>query len=78
VYLQDTGWYRIDPRGNKEGVDAQFTPPLERLAFSTFGRVEVDIQGVWAEPLPVVTRALTRYDTYMDVYQNLPDVEVYG
>ena len=77
VYLQDTGWYRIDPRGNKEGVDAQFTPPLERLAFSTSGRLEVDIQGVWAEPLPVVTRALTRNSTYMGVYQNLPDVEVY-
>lgn len=78
VYLQDFGWYRIDPRGNKDGVDAQCFPPVEHLAFSTCGRLETDIQGVWVEPLPVIIKALTRYDTYMDVYQNLPDVDVYG
>jgi transglutaminase-like putative cysteine protease len=33
VYLKDYGWYRIDARGNKAGVDAQFTPPHEKLAF---------------------------------------------
>jgi transglutaminase-like putative cysteine protease len=27
VYLEDFGWYRIDARGNKTGVAAQFTPP---------------------------------------------------
>ena len=27
VYLPDTGWYRMDPRGNKEGINAQFKPP---------------------------------------------------
>ena len=26
VYLDEFGWYRCDPRGNKEGVNAQFTP----------------------------------------------------
>ena len=34
VHLPEVGWYRIDPRGNKGGVNAQFTPPVEQLAFS--------------------------------------------
>lgn len=34
IYLADIGWYRVDARGNKAGVDAQFMPPHERLAFS--------------------------------------------
>jgi len=78
VYLEEFGWYRLDPRGNKEGVDAQFCPPLERLAFSTDERLEADIQGVWPEPLPVVVNTLSRYDTCMGVYENLPDLEMYG
>lgn len=27
VYLQDFGWFRVDPRGNKKNVNAQFVPP---------------------------------------------------
>src|SRR5690606_10064452 len=33
VYLEPHGWYRVDARGNKPGVDADFCPPAERLAF---------------------------------------------
>ncbi|MCA9151542.1 MAG: hypothetical protein KDA92_19655, partial [Planctomycetales bacterium] len=32
VYLEAYGWYRIDARGNKPGVAAAFSPPLEKLA----------------------------------------------
>ena len=77
VYLNDFGWYRIDPRGNKEGVEAKFTPPVEHLAFGTEGRLETDIQGIWPEPLPVIVNTLQEYNTCMAVYENLPDVEVY-
>lgn len=77
VYLQDFGWYRIDPRGNKQGVSAQFTPPVEHLAFATNERLEADIQGVFSEPLPTVIKVLQTYDTYLDVYNNLPDIEIY-
>jgi len=77
VYLNDFGWYRIDPRGNKEGVEAKFTPPVEHLAFGTEGRLETDIQGIWPEPLPVIVNTLKKYNTCMAVYENLPDVEVY-
>ena len=78
VYLNDFGWYRIDPRGNKEGVEAKFTPPVEHLAFGTEGRLETDIQGIWPEPLPVIVNALQKYNMCMAVYENLPDVEVYS
>ena len=78
VYLNDFGWYRIDPRGNKEGVKAKFPPPLEYLAFGTQGRLETDIQGIWPEPLPVIVNTLQKYNTCMAVYENLPDIEVYS
>lgn len=78
VYLQDFGWYRVDPRGNKEGVDARFIPPLESLAFSTSQRLEGDIQGIWPEPLAVVSQVLQQYDSCQAVYDNLPDIEFYS
>ncbi len=76
VYLQSHGWYRIDPRGNKEGVDAQFTPPKEQLAFPIEEYLEADLPEIWSEPLPTVVDALNAYDDIEALYDNLPDVEV--
>lgn len=76
VYLKDFGWYRIDARGNKPGVDARFDPPLERLAFPIRERQERMLPEIWAEPLPVVVETLARYDTWDQVLANLPDVEL--
>ena len=74
VWLRDTGWYRIDARGNKPGIDARFEPPVERLAFAVRERDERMLPEVWAEPLPVVVHALECYDTWDQVLANLPDV----
>jgi transglutaminase-like putative cysteine protease len=74
VWLEQYGWYRIDPRGNKAGVDAQFSPPLERLAFRLQDASEADLPGIFAEPLPVVIRVLTMCATVAEVYDNLPDL----
>lgn len=76
VYLRDFGWYRIDARGNKPGVDAQFTPPQEALAFPIREAVERDLPEIWAEPLAVVVEALERYPSYDQVLANLPDIEL--
>lgn len=73
VYLKDYGWYRIDARGNKDGVDAQFMPPVEKLAFGLNFEGERDIDGRFADPLPVVVEALRKYDTREGVLNNLPD-----
>ena len=75
VYLADTGWYRIDARGNKPGVNAQFTPPVEQLAFAIITEGETDIDGIYAQPLPEVIRTLKIFDNVADVAKNLPDIK---
>jgi transglutaminase-like putative cysteine protease len=76
VYLQKYGWYRIDPRGNKEGVNADFIPPQEQLAFAIKHVREADLAGIWPEPMAVVVDVLTAYADVLDVAQNLPDIEL--
>jgi len=78
VYLKEFGWYRIDARGNKEGVDAQFTPPYEQLAFPIQDKNERDFSEIWVRPVGVVVEALLNNKTVEDVIQNLPDIEVVG
>jgi len=75
VYLEEYGWYRIDARGNKEGVDAQFCPPNEKLAFTIQFESEVDFTEILSEPLPVVVSVLEKYETYIEVLENLPDIK---
>ena len=75
VYLADYGWYRIDARGNKHGVNAQFTPPQEQLAFKLNFAEEVDCKHVFAEPLPEVIKSLQTSRTWDEALQNLPDAE---
>jgi transglutaminase-like putative cysteine protease len=76
VHLPEHGWYRMDARGNKPGVDAQFTPPIERLAFATGVPGEADLPGLYAEPLEVVCDTLRRYERADELAANLPDIWV--
>ncbi|MCK9201837.1 MAG: transglutaminase family protein [Gallionella sp.] len=75
VHLAQYGWYRIDARGNKPGVAAEFIPPVEKLAFPVASVLEKDFPGIWANPLPPVISALTQNATGEQVYENLPDVD---
>jgi transglutaminase-like putative cysteine protease len=77
VYLREFGWYRIDPRGNKPGVAAEFCPPREQLAFPILQSAERDLPEIWSEPLPVVVEVLTRCTSVEEVAQSLPDVELW-
>jgi transglutaminase-like putative cysteine protease len=77
VHLKDFGWYRIDARGNKPGIDARFDPPVEYLAFAVREREERMLPEIWAEPLPIVVDALARHATWDQVLANLPDVELF-
>ena len=74
VYLQEHGWYRIDARGNKEGVNAQFSPPVEKLAFPIVTEGESDIKEIFSEPLPEVIKTLITFNSFQEVAENLPDV----
>ena len=76
VYLKQHGWYRIDARGNKPGVAADFCPPIEKLAFPIINALERDFPQILAEPLPLVVKALTQNKTVEQVFENLPDAEV--
>jgi len=51
VYLKRHGWYRVDPRGNKPGVFADFTPPVERLPFAPKLTGEMDVPGRFPDGL---------------------------
>lgn len=56
-----TRWLRQDPRGNKPGVDAQFRLDREQLAWPVRAeKGECDYPVLYAEPHPVVLRALRR------------------
>lgn len=59
VYLKDTGWFRVDPRGNKPGVDSRFTTDVEHLAYPIRPELdEVDYPNVFLAPLPAVIQAM--------------------
>ncbi|VEP13930.1 Transglutaminase-like enzyme, predicted cysteine protease [Hyella patelloides LEGE 07179] len=75
VYLPQYGWYRLDARGNKLGVDAQFMPPQEKLAYGINFPEEVDCKKVFAEPLDLVITALQKHDNWNSLLKELPDVE---
>lgn len=75
VHLAEHGWYRIDARGNKPGVDAAFCPPMERLAFTLREPAERDFAEIFVEPLPVVVQALSTQPDIFALAAHLPDAE---
>jgi len=78
VYLSDFGWYRVDPRGNRQGIDAQFCPPKEQLAYSIVHPGEADLPEIWPDPLPVVVDALKSYTTAESLWECLPDITLWN
>ncbi|MGD1917611.1 MAG: transglutaminase family protein [Pleurocapsa sp.] len=75
VYLAKYGWYRLDARGNKLGINAQFTPPQEQLAFEINFPEEIDCKQIFSEPLPKVVSRLQTHNTWDELLHNLPDME---
>lgn len=74
VFLPDYGWYRIDARGNKPGVAAEFSPPQEKLAFHYLVEGEGIFPEIWAEPMELVVHSLESAKTFQEVADNLPDL----
>ncbi len=68
-----TAWARQDPRGNKPGVDAQFSLDGERLAFPVSPESsEVDYPVLYAAPHPVVLSALQSASDRESLWRHLP------
>jgi transglutaminase-like putative cysteine protease len=78
VWLRGIGWYRMDPRGNRPGVNAQFVPPQEQLAFPITLPGDADLPEVWTDPLPIVVEALRKYSTADALSQDLPDLVLWS
>jgi transglutaminase-like putative cysteine protease len=76
VHLPQIGWYRVDARGNKAGVNAQFTPPQEQLAYKIQLPEEADFPVILAEPLQMIVEALQAQGTWNEMLLNLPDVSL--
>ena len=76
IYLPEIGWYRVDPRGNKPGVNAQFDPPQETLAYSVRMPGEVEFEPIFAEPLAIVVTALQTATTWDEALRQLPDISL--
>lgn len=76
IYLPKIGWYRVDARGNKVGVNAQFSPPREQLAYTIQLPEEADFQPIFVEPLEVVLEALQAQTKWDDLLAKLPDISL--
>ena len=74
IYLKEFGWYRVDARGNKEGVNAKFNPPHEQLAFK-LAESEYDLPDILEDPLPEVIEALKTHTCYSEMIHSFPDVK---
>ena len=66
-------WHRQDPRGNKPGVDAQFSLDGERLAFTPDADSgELDHPLLYAAPHPAVLSALRAAGDREHLWRTLP------
>lgn len=75
VYVKEYNkWIRLDARGNKEGIHAQFSIEQERLAFPIRSHYdEKDYADNYAEPHLEIIQTLERYTDAMDMYHGLPE-----
>ncbi|WCD84894.1 hypothetical protein KPP03845_101217 [Streptomyces xanthophaeus] len=66
-------WARQDPRGNKPGVDAQFSLDGERLAFPVRPELgETDYPELYAAPHPATLKALQGSADRQELWRSLP------
>jgi len=74
VYIEKVNaWIRLDARGNKLGVDAQFSLGKEKLAFPIrLDKGEEDIGMIFTSPDKNVIQALTNSKTIEELWSNLP------
>ena len=71
IYLEDEArWIRLDARGNKPGVQSEFSIHEERLAFSVDPQQgEIDYPTIYAKPHPVIIHTLTTHTDCLHLCQ---------
>lgn len=76
VYLAESGkWVRLDARGNKPGVRAEFSIDEEQLAYVVQPALgEIDYPTIYARPHLNVVQALRSHDNCLELCEHfLPD-----
>jgi len=74
VYIEELDkWIRLDAKGNKEGVNAQFSIDKEILAFPVRKELgEENIPIIFVNPINSVITALTSYKSREELWKQLP------
>ena len=76
IYLESLQkWVRVDARGNKEGVDAQFSLEEEKLAFHVNEALdEIDYPIIYDQPHPAIIATLKKHADAVEMYTfHLPE-----
>lgn len=76
VYFKSLNkWVRLDARGNKMGIDAQFSVDEEKLAFSIQGEFdEKDYPVIYVKPHPKTIAVLVEHTDVLEMYNHhLPE-----
>jgi transglutaminase-like putative cysteine protease len=78
VYLPSSGrWIRLDARGNKPGIDAQFSPDAEQLAFAVRPEIgERDYFVNFARPHPKIAATLAAHTDCRVMYAHCLPTEL--
>ncbi|MFF5259404.1 transglutaminase family protein [Actinomadura viridis] len=77
--LIDDRWVRLDPRGNKPGIDVAFSADEDRLAYTARPELgETDYPTVYAAPHPAVLDVLKAHDDCLVMWEthSLPAAEL--
>ncbi|GAB1396798.1 MAG TPA: transglutaminase family protein [Saprospiraceae bacterium] len=74
LYLDGTGWFRVDPRGNKAGINSQFSTDEEKLAYPIREELgEVDYPDIFTKPLASVTKSMEESGDCHVLFYNRPE-----
>jgi len=76
VFLSsENRWIRLDARGNKPGIQAEFSTEAEQLAYVVQPALgEIDYPTIYAQPHPIVIKALREHTNCLDLCEHfLPD-----
>ncbi|SDP48023.1 Transglutaminase-like superfamily protein [Litchfieldia salsa] len=76
VYLKSLNkWIRLDARGNKAGVEAQFSLDKEKLAFTVNETLdEKDYPVIYVNPNPKTIKVLKEHSDVLEMYKHkLPE-----
>jgi len=70
VYIKsEERWIRLDARGNKQGVQADFSLKKEKLAFLANSiRGEIDYPVIYTKPHKKTMDVLSQYEDCLDMY----------